>query len=191
MNPNPFCRPILCALAACILSSCADAAWQEYLFPHNVRRQVAFDESAFTGSLRSGSGVVRGQVFLDMKDGTRFTPANSKVSMVPVTAYTTEMVQRKFVRGVYLAKPDPRYFKYVRVTQTDRNGNFIFRGLPPGHYYVGTKITFLADDSYDDADNNFQELYDNHSCRAYAEASVKAGQAVTITDWNVGPERVP
>ena len=58
------------------------------------------------------------------------------VSLIPVTAYTTEMVDRELGDGVYLTASDPRFKKYVRITKADHYGNFAFNQIPAGESFV-------------------------------------------------------
>ncbi|MBV8144852.1 MAG: hypothetical protein JO184_07585 [Gammaproteobacteria bacterium] len=55
-----------------------------------VPRQVAFNEATFT-----------------------------KVTLMPVNAYTTEIVQRSYAQQENLQEPDPRFQKYVRQVESD------------------------------------------------------------------------
>jgi len=185
----PITRVFGLLTASALLSSCGEAI-NEALFPHNLPHHVAFDEAAFTGTLRSGTGVVQGQLAANFRDGTTYYPPDTKVGLVPVNAYTSEIIQRKYINGAYLAKPDPRYAKYVRIAVTDDQGRFSFSKVPPGEYYVGSKVSYTTTWTYTD-DNGFSETEpETHIWRDYARITLQPGQKITITDWSTGPERI-
>jgi hypothetical protein len=112
-----------------LLSSCVFSGFV------TVPRAVPFDESRFAAYRGSGSGVVTGQLIVTADDGVHIG-SGDHVTLIPVTAYTREMVDREIVNGDRLAPSDPRFKKYVRLTTTDDNGNFAFHQLPPGEYFV-------------------------------------------------------
>lgn len=78
-------------------------------------------------------------------------------------------------------------------TQTDEHGNFEFRHIPPGDYYVVTKVSWIH--NFTDLrlvgsadDNNYMpvEATQELSQWIYARVSVKNGQTVKVTNWNRG-----
>ena len=73
---------------------------------------------------------------------------------MPANAYTTEIVQRSYVQDENLQKPDPRFQKYVRQTESDGGGNFVFRNVPPGNYYVSCDVTYSYPSYNTDSNGN-------------------------------------
>lgn len=73
--------------------------------------------------------------------------AGCEVRMVPVNAYTSEVWERSKL-GIVLAEPDPRYFKYRRTTMADGSGNFEFKNVPAGSYYLSCTITWQVPGVY-------------------------------------------
>jgi hypothetical protein len=61
------------------------------------------------------------------------------VTLLPVTAYTKEMIDRELGDGVTLVPSDPRLKKYLRIVNTDDQGHFAFRGVPAGEYFVAPR----------------------------------------------------
>ena len=120
-------RPVL--VLSLLLSSCAFAGFAR------VPRRVPFDESAFAGYGGSGSGAVAGQLIVSY-EGQSYPGEGVPITLIPLTAYTREMVERELGDGVYLTASDPRFKKYVRITNADHYGNFAFHQIPPGQYFI-------------------------------------------------------
>jgi hypothetical protein len=132
-----FLRARLAVVAmALLLSSCAVSGFV------NSQRRVRFDESEFAAYRGTGSGTVTGLLAVKSSDGAEHvgnfggSMAGVHVTLIPVTAYTKEMVEREIGDGENLGASDPRFEKYVRVTKTDGNGSFVFNQIPAGDYFV-------------------------------------------------------
>jgi hypothetical protein len=128
--------PLTAVSLAVLLSSCAFSGGG------NSRRRVAFDEGEFAAYRGLGSGTVSGQLAVVSSNGAEHVGnfggslAGVHVSLIPVTAYTKEMVEREIGDGVNLGRSDPRFKKYVRLTTTDGNGDFTFDQVRAGDYFV-------------------------------------------------------
>ena len=112
-----------------LLSSC--------LLPLIIRAppHVPFNESEFAGYGAPGSASVSGQLVVSI-EGTSYIGSGSSITLVPVTAYTQEMVDRELGNGALLVSADRRLKQYVRKTRADSNGNFTFQQVPAGQYFV-------------------------------------------------------
>ena len=121
---------------ALLFSSCAFSGFV------NSPRRVRFDESELAAYRGSGSGTVTGLLAVRSSDGAEHvgnfggSMAGVHVTLIPVTAYTKEMVEREIGNGENLGASDLRFQKYVRVTKTDPNGSFVFNEVPAGDYFV-------------------------------------------------------
>ncbi len=133
-------------------------------------RRVPFNEADFAPSAHSGSASIVGQIYISFKDGSLRPGRNIGVDLVPVNAYTEEIVQRKIVRDQTLQPGDPRYDKYVRHTVTDGLGNFQFGHLPAGQYFVGGIVEW--DDS--------QSFRVHQSSWAWERVTVGPGESVRV-----------
>jgi hypothetical protein len=151
-----------------------------------VQQQVPFVEADFAPVRCAGSGAVAGRAFVVMESGTVRFPIHSEMYAVPVNAYTTEIVTRKYARGENLAPPDPRYAQYARTVLTDYWGNFEIRNLPSGEYYVGTTIRWTST-STNAEDGTVATIF--HSIPIYTRVSLH-GQTVVIANWTFGHLRV-
>jgi hypothetical protein len=138
MNPCSYHLLFAAGVAVC-LPACALVA-----APH----RTAFDETALA-PYAAGTATVSGHIVVKAEqDGQFHLGAGSHPTLLPVTAYTREMVERELGDGEILAASDARFKKYVRATTADDHGNFVFRNVPTGEYYlVGLVQWWDADDS--------------------------------------------
>ena len=107
----------LLAAAAVAFSSCV------------ASRQVSFNEADFARTTGTGSGSVTGHASVTFSwqdwtgpQTTTRTADSETVVLLPVNAYTTESIQRKYIAGVNLADGDPRYCKVYPLHVNGRPG---------------------------------------------------------------------
>ncbi|MBV8968695.1 MAG: hypothetical protein JO331_06475 [Verrucomicrobia bacterium] len=96
---------------------------------------MAFNEADFATYTGPGTASVSGELICS-HEGQNHPGQDSPVALLPVTAYTKEMIDRELGDGVTLVSYDPRLKKYVRITNTDDQGHFAFRDVPAGEYFV-------------------------------------------------------
>lgn len=142
--------PVIVALCAA-LSGCAAA-------PPPTAAVASFNPSEANYARAKGIAAVRGQSFLRRNDGVVVYGAGSEVMLVPKVAHTDEAMQKGFSGGKLRMevmmfganmmgndyKFDPAIEPYIRRTKADGQGNFIFEGVPPGPYYVLSRVTWCA-----------------------------------------------
>ena len=145
--------------------------------------QVAFDESAFKGSNGSGSGTVTGRAYA--VDNGRERPANEEtVEMLPVNAYTTEIVQGSLLTG-HEMQSDPRLAKYRRSARSDSNGAFAIRHVPAGDYYVISVAEWEHHYEAANADNTgTDKLTAEYKKPIFTRISVAPGGTARVSQWN-------
>jgi hypothetical protein len=123
-------------LLGVLLSSCALVG---------APRRVAFNEAEFAAYRGPGTSTVAGQL-VTTSNGEVHIGDGVHVTLMPVTAYTREMVDREIVNGENLASSDPRFRQYIRITKTDGQGKFVFEHVPAGEYFVaGLNEWYFAD----------------------------------------------
>lgn len=108
--------------------------------PQPAKRHAPFTESEFAPYSGSGTSAITGQAFLKTRSGEVRFGAGCEVVMVPVTSYTTEFTERAVLRSELLEPPDSRYAAYRRMTIADGHGNFEFRAVPAGSYYLSCPV---------------------------------------------------
>ena len=136
----PLCGVRLSLVSlALLLSSCAIVG---------APRRTAFNEAEFAPYRGAGTGLVSGQLIVTGDDGQTHLGDGVHVTLLPVTSYTREMVEREIGNGENLAGSDPRLKAYVRLLTTDGGGNFTFDHLPPGEYFVsGLDEWYVGEDA--------------------------------------------
>src|SRR2546426_126519 len=116
---------------------------------NSVSRTVAFDEAEFAPFAGPGDGTVSGRIVLTRIGEEQQVGAGSTVYLTPVTRYTTEWYEQAIVKRVPLADNDPRLRKYQRTTTTDARGNYEFKNVPAGDYYLTCLVTTTNQHPYD------------------------------------------
>lgn len=122
-------------LSIALLSSCANQKPVE---------RPPFPVAEYSQLQKTGTGKVTGQVFLKTVGGEVKFGAGSDVYLFPATSYSDFWYQTNYVSQLPIAPPDSRQMEYTKITQGDGNGNFEFTDVPPGRYYVSSKVMWQA-----------------------------------------------
>ena len=131
----------LALLAASALGGCAVP--QQQIVP-----RAPFPIAEYESLPTSGSGTLTGQVFMRTVGGDVKYGAGSDVYILPVTSYSTQWYTESYLGGQVLGAPDPRAEKGMKLTQADGTGYFKFTDVPPGKYYLSSKVTWQAPTQY-------------------------------------------
>lgn len=146
-----------------------------------VSRQTAFNPAEFSGTTRQGTGVVTGRVSVETQGVGTIHPHSQPILLVPVTTYTTENVQRRFINGENLQLSDNRLLQYERNADTDGDGNFTFRGVPTGEYYLEGEMPWIRSYLSTDDQGASERMYVSYFKYYFARLSVHDGQTTRIT----------
>jgi hypothetical protein len=106
------------------------------------RPHSTFDEREFAPYAGVGTSSIVGQALLKTRGGDVKVGAGNEVVLCPVTPYSTEYYEKAIVGEQKLQPPDERIVRFFRSTIADANGQFEFRKLPAGEYFLGCKITW-------------------------------------------------
>lgn len=110
---------------------------------------VPFSAAEVAWAAMEGENTVTGSALIRTVGGEVRTCAGFEVSLVPVSAYATDRVQRLYgntqagfnpSRSFKSAHPD--YASTIRKQTCDPQGGFTFRNVPDGSYYLQTLVTW-------------------------------------------------
>jgi hypothetical protein len=113
-----------------------------------VQRNAVFIESEYEPYKGKGTASIAGQAFAKTRAGDVKYAAGNTIFLNPVTSYSTEFFNILVQQQQIPSPPDPRIYHYNRQTIADGNGNFEFKNLPPGEYYIHTIITWEVPSRY-------------------------------------------
>ena len=139
--------------------------------PAPAQRKAVFNQSQYDPYNEKGSARINGRLCITGIDGREKCPAEQVVVINPVTDYSTEWYERHWVNNEFLAEPDARARKYMRVIKTGKGGWFTFVDLPPGEYYVGAVIC-PCDGFSEKERNNYK--FQRYGTKVRMKKSVKA-----------------
>lgn len=115
-------------------------------------RHVPFDEAAFAPYAGSGTSTIMGQAFLKTRAGDVKYGAGDPVLLIPSTPFTEEDYTRAVLNNEKLRNPPPEVMralaKYIRHTTADGSGNFEFKEVPAGEYFVECPIVWEVPAGY-------------------------------------------
>jgi len=103
-------------------------------------QRMNFPESEYLALKSTGSATIHGQAFMRTRGGEVRTAAGLNILLNPVTSYSNEWYQLAYLEHKKIDTPDPRLWKYTRTQIADSGGNFVFKNVPAGEYYVTTGI---------------------------------------------------
>lgn len=106
------------------------------------------DEARYV--LEEGDNTVKGSALIRRRDGIAVTCAGAQVDLFPVNDYSAARMAAIYGntergygnRRVNLPEPNREYLELQRTTICDPQGHFTFTGVPDGHYFVTTMVTW-------------------------------------------------
>ena len=120
--------------------------------PQTLEPMTDFDANAASIINKKGSGTVSGQAFLKQAGGGVVTCAGNEVALIPATDYATQRLRMIFGSSDYgyrdqftqaVSKAEERaYYELRRYTVCDAQGNFVFKGVASGTYYLMSEVVW-------------------------------------------------
>lgn len=98
--------------------------------------RVSFPESEYRRLSKTGSGTVKGMIYLSDAYGKKIYGKQTRLYLNPVTSYSRQWYTESYIGGYKMAKADKKLFNYLRFTTSNAQGKFAFYGVPSGSYYV-------------------------------------------------------
>ncbi len=108
------------------------------------QRKATFNESEYLPFTKPGKAVITGQAFTTTRSGEVRYAAGRSVYLYPATTYGMEYFDIQVVQGLFMSAPDTRFLQFEKKTVSDATGNFEFKNLPVGKYYVVTNTSWCA-----------------------------------------------
>jgi hypothetical protein len=140
-------EPVRSKVLAPALSALALVGCAQYQPPTYV--PVPYDEAEYAALPKSGTGVVKGQVFALTVGGDVKKGAGQPVYLMPATSFRNQWYHESIELGHALAvDADRRHLALERKTIADGDGRFEFVAVPPGSYYVMSQITWSVPSKY-------------------------------------------
>jgi hypothetical protein len=135
--------PVSCA-AALFLAACQSS---EPPLDPNAPLEIAYSQSEFRRYERPGDATLAGQAFLH-DQGDTIPCTGQPVLLFPHTRSFERMVElaRMKAHPVLPEATDPRLNAVMRRAVCDTDGNFTFKNLPRGRWYVFTRVRWSAGD---------------------------------------------
>lgn len=129
-------RVVLCAVVA-ILAGCAIPQQKTY-------EPLPFNAAEYEALPKTGTGVVRGQVFLKTRGGDVKKGAGSQVILSPSTSLSDQSYIEGYMKGRKPRTHGTETQAYWRRTVADADGRFEIRDMPPGKFYVMSEVSWEA-----------------------------------------------
>lgn len=111
------------------------------------RARPPFPVGEYAALPKTGTASLTGQAFLKTRGGDVKTAAGNTIYLSTVTSYSTATIAASGAMDKW-ALHDPLLSSYERITTADVGGNFKFKNVPSGRYYVYTRITWEAATGY-------------------------------------------
>lgn len=114
------------------------------------KMKSGFNESEASFIHKTGKSSIVGQAYLQRKDGSRWTASGHYSNkLIPATRYAQERMIAKFKNDqagyiplggsdwpIIIEGDEAKYNEYTKEASVDSNGNFEFKNISAGSYYV-------------------------------------------------------
>ena len=135
MNGVAYMRRFAFLVACLEVSACTQPDSQPYLVA------TPFNPAEVAWAAAPGTASIHGQAFMKTRGGDVKTCAGEKIQLTPESGYTREIYQRSLLGPIPgLANADSRARILTHNTVCDAQGNFNFKGLPAGSWFLNASV---------------------------------------------------
>ncbi len=113
----------------------------EFVMGTPALRPAPFNPGEYSSYGKAGTGRISGQAFTKTRGGDVKFAAGNVVLLTPKTTTSRAWLEYAASSGFDPDLLGPRVWRYTLKTIADGNGNFTFRKVGPGTYYV---VTYVA-----------------------------------------------
>ena len=126
--------------------------------PTLIPMTTAFNAEEARGQLEPGNNTIKGSAFLRQRGGGVVTCAGEEVRLTPQTNYADERMRNLYLsneRGFNPIRPggqlerenastDPDYVDLIQKTTANAHGEFAFKELKDGTYYITVPVHWMV-----------------------------------------------
>lgn len=107
-------------------------------------QRIPFPENEYAQLIKEGRSTVKGQIFMKTVGGDVKYGAGEEVFLNPVTSYSKQWYEVNYLGRKPLSpkESDSRLKDYMKIKQTNGSGQFEFKNIPAGEYYVVSRVTW-------------------------------------------------
>lgn len=107
-------------------------------------QRIPFPEAELAALPFEGDVTVKGRMFLIDQFEEEQVGKVSEITIEPVSAYSNQWYEVRYVNNKYLKNADARYEKYQKKTTADDKGLFSIAGIAPGEYYLSGTLDWAV-----------------------------------------------
>lgn len=146
-------KSLITLISAGVLAGCVASTPKKA-----VNLQTVFNAEEVAWFQTKGTSAIAGNALLQTQGGIPRTCAGREVTLFPASAYAKERMQAWYgsitqgFRGAYSEQiemeTNPEYASIQRTAVCDSQGNFEFKELPAGDYFVTTLVAWQVNYSW-------------------------------------------
>ncbi|MDY0195113.1 MAG: carboxypeptidase regulatory-like domain-containing protein [Sulfurovaceae bacterium] len=106
-----------------------------------IINRISFPVREYKKLSSMGQSVVYGKIAVQARNGRRVVGSNARLYLNPYTSYSKQWFKENYLNGNKMNSADDRLYKYLKFATANDDGNFLFKNIPKGKYYlVGTMM---------------------------------------------------
>ncbi len=106
-----------------------------------IINRIPFPAKEYKKLSSAGNSVVYGKIAVQTRNGRRVVGSNARLYLNPYTSYSKQWFKENYLSGNKMNSADDRLYGYLKFAVANDDGNFIFKNIPKGKYYlVGTMM---------------------------------------------------